>query len=176
MKFSEDILRQFDLEPQEEREPVNVMQIREMLEFMRQCAERIVKKSRKYLECSDEETKEDCIDIVTARLNDFTQVFKDLMIFMRKEEGTHNGGTSLRYGMTSFETFDFEQTEEEKLFLRELLLRNEITNDYFNRELHQQKLIWIMQHCADGAVDVYNNIYEYCSKKNLLKKYADKNV
>ena len=110
MKFSEDILRQFDLEPQEEREPVNVMQIREMLEFMRQCAERIVKKSRKYLECSDEETKEDCIDIVTARLNDFTQVFKDLMIFMRKEEGTHNGGTSLRYGMTSFETFDFEQT------------------------------------------------------------------
>ena len=66
MKFSEDILRQFDLEPQEEREPVNVMQIREMLEFMRQCAERIVKKSRKYLECSDEETKEDCIDIVTA--------------------------------------------------------------------------------------------------------------
>ena len=98
------------------------------------------------------------------------------MIFMRKEEGTHNGGTSLRYGMTSFETFDFEQTEEEKLFLRELLLRNEITHDYFNRELHQQKLIWIMQHCADGAVDVYNNIYEYCSKKNLLKKYADKNV
>ena len=46
MKFSEDILRQFDLEPQEEREPVNVMQIREMLEFMRQCAERIVKKQK----------------------------------------------------------------------------------------------------------------------------------
>lgn len=176
MRFSEDILRQFDLEPEEEREPVNVMQIREMLEFMRQCAERIKNKSRKYMECEDEEIREDCIDIVTARLNDFTQVFRDLVIFMRKEEGTQKGGSSLRYCMSSFETFDFEKTEDETLFLRELLLRNEITHDYFNRELHQQKLIWIMEHCANGAMDVYENIYQYCVEKAILDKYADKNV
>lgn len=39
------------------------------------------------MECSDAETRMDCMDIVTAKLNDFTQVFKDLVIFMRKEEG-----------------------------------------------------------------------------------------
>lgn len=31
---------------------------------------------------------------------------------------------------------DFSRTEEEKIFLRELLLRNEITHDYFDREMH----------------------------------------
>ena len=73
----------------------------------------------------------DCIDIVTAKLNDFTQVFKDLIIFMRKEENTHKGGVSLRYCMSSFDTFSFEQTIAEKMFLKELLIRNEITHDYF---------------------------------------------
>ena len=46
---------------------------------------------------------------MTARLNDFTQVFKDLMIFIRREEGTYKGGTSLRYCMASFETFNFNE-------------------------------------------------------------------
>ena len=41
MKFSEDILKQFDLEREEEKEPVNVMRISEMLDFMKLCAERI---------------------------------------------------------------------------------------------------------------------------------------
>lgn len=175
MKFNEDVLRKLGMEPDGKKEPVNVMQISEMLQFMKQCAERIVSKSKRYMECGDAEIQMDCIDIVTARLNDFTQVFKDLIIFMRKEEGTYKGATSLRYCMVSFETFDFEETEEEKLFLRELLLRNEITHDYFNRELHQQKLIWIMENCADGAVDVYRDIYDYCSRMKLLCKYADRN-
>jgi len=56
---------------------------------------------------------------------------------MRREEGTYKNASSLRYCVTSFDTFGFRQTEEEKTFLRELLLRNEITHDYFNRELHQ---------------------------------------
>lgn len=53
-----------------------------------------------------------------------------------KREETHRGGTSLRYCMISYETFGFDETDNEKIFLRELLLRNEITHDYFNRELH----------------------------------------
>ncbi len=176
MKFSEDVIKQLGFEPDEEKEPVNVMQIGEMLQFMKQCAERIADKSQKYVSSSDAEIQMDCIDIVTARLNDFTQVFRDLIIFMRKEEGTHRGGTSLRYCMVSYDTFDFDETTEEKTLLRELLLRNEITHDYFNRDLHQQKLIWIMEHCAYGAVDVYRNLYGYCLERHLLEKYADKNV
>ncbi|MCI8662194.1 MAG: hypothetical protein HFG69_02850 [Hungatella sp.] len=176
MKFSEDILKGLGLEPDEKKEPVNIMRIGEILEFMKQCAERIVKKSRSYTECRDTEIQMDCMDVVTARLNDFTQVFKDLIIFIRKEEGTYKGGKSLRYCIASFETFDFEETEKETLFLRELLLRNEITHDYFNRELHLQKLIWVMENCAEGAEDVYRDVYAYCSKMKLLDKYADKNT
>lgn len=78
--------------------------------------------------------------------------------------------------MSSYDTFDFQQTEEEKTFLRELLLRNEITHDYFNRELHQQKLIWIMENCCEGALDVYYSLEKYCNEHNLLDKYTDKNA
>lgn len=150
MKFNEDILKQFDLTPEEEKEPVNIMQIREMLQFMKSCSDRIVQKSQKYMKTVDADEQLDCMDIVTVKLNDFVQVFKDLIIFIRKEEGTYKNGTSLRYCMSSYDTFDFQQTEVEKIFLREMLLGNEITHDYFNRELHQQKLIWIMENCSEG--------------------------
>lgn len=46
MKFSEDVLKALNLEPQEEREPVNVMHVADMLLFMKTCAERIVQKKR----------------------------------------------------------------------------------------------------------------------------------
>jgi len=173
VKFSEEILKEFDLEPQVEREPVNVMKIEEMLRFMKLCAERIIKKSEIYRLTNDVDTQMDCMDIVTVKINDFTQVFRDLLIFMRKEEGTYKGGNSLRYCMTSYDTFEFQQTEVEEIFLRELLLRNEITHDYFNREMHLQKLIWIMINCSEGAMDVYYNINEYCVKHELLDKYAE---
>lgn len=176
MKFSADVLKQFNLEPEEEKEPVNVMKISEMLDFMKLCAERIDSKSKRYTECSDVEVQMDCMDIVTAKLNDFTQVFKDLIIFMRKEEGTHKGGGSLRYCMASFDTFGFDKTEAERDFLKELLLRNEITHDYFNRELHQKKLIWIMMNCSQGAIDVYDDLKMYCLEHDLLDRYADKNM
>ncbi len=176
MKFNEDMLKEFNLEPNERLEPVNVMRIDEMLEFLKACAERIMQKSKKYIDTTDADIQLDCVDIVTVKLNDFTQVFKDLVIFMRKKEGTYKNGTSLRYCMNSFDTFEFQQTEEEKLFLKEMLLRNEITHDYFNRELHRQKLIWIMENCNEGALEVYYHIFDYCTKHDLLMKYADRNT
>ena len=51
------------------------------------------------------------------------------------------------------------------------MLRNEITHDYFNRELHQQKLVWIMENCTEGALDVYDNLYRYCIEHHLLNRY-----
>ena len=36
MKFSEEILEQFDIEPPVDHEPVNVMKIRDMLDFLRE--------------------------------------------------------------------------------------------------------------------------------------------
>lgn len=175
MKFSEEILKEFNLEPDVEKEPVNVMQISEMLEFLKVSAERIMQKSKLYEKTEDSAVQMDCVDIVTAKLNDFTQVFRDLVIFMRKEDGVVNNNTSLRYCIAGFDTFDFEQTESENLFLRELLIRNEITHDYFNREMHQQKLVWVMLHCSEGALEVYKDIYEYCAHRKLLSRYLNKN-
>ena len=139
MKFSEDIIKGFNLEPLEEKEPVNIMQVEDMLQFMKNCAERIVQKSEQYIKTNDVEVQMDCIDLV---------------IYMRQKEGTYKNGNSLRFCMTSFDTFGFRQTEEEKTFLRELLLRNEITHDYFNRELHQQKLIWNMVNCLFWLINI----------------------
>lgn len=173
MKFSEDLLKEFNLESETEREPVNVMKVDDMLSFLKLCAERIFCKSELYCKNSDANVQLDCIDIVTAKLNDFSQAFCDIIIFMRKSEGTYKGITSLRYCINSFDTFEFNQTEQEQLFLRELLLRNEITHDYFNREMHLQKLIWMMQNCSHGALDVYNNLYDYCKKQNLLNCYSE---
>lgn len=129
-----------------------------------------------YISTLDADTKADCIDIVIARLNDFTQVFKDIVIFLRKKEGTHKSGLdSLRYCITSYDTYGFEKSEDEKRFLSELLLRNEITHDYFNRELHQIKLIKMMQTCIAGSYDVFSNLQSYCMDLGLLEEYLDRN-
>ena len=176
MKFSEDILNQLNLQPMKQKEPVNVMQVHELLEFLKMSAERIHSKSELYCKETDPDIQLDCMDIVSAKLNDFSQVFKDLILYMRLKEGTLHTNGSLRYSITSYDTFGFEQTEKEKIFLRELILRNEITHDYFNREIHQQKLIWIMENCSEGALDVYHNIKDYCTKKDLLNDFVDKSV
>lgn len=176
MKFSEELLKEFDLQPEAEKEPVNIMQISEMLEFMETCASRIDRKSQVYQETGDEETRMDCIDIVTAKLNDFTQVFRDLVIFMRKEEGSDQSSGSLRYCVSSYDTFGFKQAQKEQDFLKEMMIRNEITHDYFNRDIHQQKLIWIMENCSAGALDIVKNIEGYCSEAGILEKYARRNA
>jgi len=174
MKLSEDILKGFDVTPIEQREPVNIMKVSAVLAFLKESAERIEQKSELYIKTADANVQADCIDIVTAKLNDFTQAFRDLVIFIRKTEHTHHGNESLRYCITSYDAIEHQQTELEQAFLRELLLRNEITHDYFNREIHLQKLIGLMTHYSGGAVDIYNHLYQYCEKNDWLEKYVDK--
>lgn len=74
----------------------------------------MIRKSQLYDKTENADIQMDCIDIVTAKLNDFTQVFKDLVIFMRKEEGIVKNAASLRYCISSFDTFEFRQTKAEK--------------------------------------------------------------
>lgn len=175
MKLDESILAQFDLNPQEEREPVNVLRIADILDFMKESTKRIIQKSEHYFQTDNADEQVDCMDIVAMRLNDFTQAFMDLVIFIRTNEHTYNGHSdSLRYCITSYDTLFEEQTAEEKQFLNELLLRNEITHDYFNRELHQKKLLSMMEHCAGGAEEVYERLYRYCQEKSLLDVFVDK--
>ena len=78
--------------------------------------------------------------------------------------------------MTSYDTLVNNQKEEEKHFLGELLLRNEITHDYFNREIHLRKLIALMQNYSEGALDVYKQLAMICQDRGLLDKYVDKNA
>ena len=117
------------------------------------------------------------MDIVAIRLNDFAQAFIDIVIFIRKSEGSYNGkSSSLRYCVTSYDALVNNQKEEEKHFLGELLLRNEITHDYFNREIHLRKLIALMQNYSEGALDVYKQLEMICQDRGLLDKYVDKNA
>ncbi len=176
MKLDDSIIDQFDLEPEDNREPVNVMKVSELLDFLKESASRIVSKSGQYFATLDADLQADCLDIVAIRLNDFAQAFIDIVIFIRKEEGSYNGkSSSLRYCVTSYDTIASNQKEEEKRFLNELLLRNEITHDYFNREIHLKKLIALMQNYSQGALDVYNQLSKICQDKGLLEKYVDKN-
>ena len=176
MKLDESIINQFDLEPNHVSEPVNVMKASEVLNFMKESADRIVAKSKIYFDSSDADIQADCLDIVSVRLNDFAQSFMDIVIFLRKEEGSYNGKSSfLRYCITSYYTLINGLQDIEKQFLTELLLRNEITHDYFNREIHLQKLISLMQNCAEGSVEVYKQLAKICEDKKLNNRYVDKN-
>ena len=78
MKLDESIINQFDLEPNHVSEPVNVMKASEVLNFMKESADRIVAKSKIYFDSSDADIQADCLDIVSVRLNDFAQSFMDL--------------------------------------------------------------------------------------------------
>ena len=174
MKFSEDVLTSLNLEPLKEKEPVNIMKISEMLDFMKKSSERIFNKSKLYVSIDDSDIKADCVDIVATKINDFTQVFMDLVVFIRRLEKTYTvSKASLRYCSTSYETFGFSLTDAERKFLDELLLRNEITHDYFNREIHQQKLIAIMENYSVGALDIYDNLLRYCQDHNYMDLYAN---
>ena len=97
------------------------------------------------------------------------------LIFIRKKEDEKVNETgSLRYCIRSYDELEIKQTDEEKQFLNELLLRNEITHDYFNREIHQQKLISMMQNSMVGSADVYRHLYDYCKKRDWLILFADR--
>lgn len=72
-----------------------------------------------------------------------------------------------------YEAFGFSLIDCERKFLDELLLRNEITHDYFNREIHQQKLIAIMENYSAGALDIYDNLLRYCQDHNYMDLYAN---
>lgn len=170
MKISKEIIESLDLNSPASKEPVNVMECQEVLALIRNVSKRMFSKSELYMEEKDADVQLDCIDIITAKLNEFAQIFRDIILFMREQEGTHDGPVSLRYCISSYDSFGFPQSNSEEQFLRELLLRNEITHDYFNMDIHQQKLIGIMENCMDGAIDVSEHLYKYCEEHNLLKK------
>jgi hypothetical protein len=67
-----------------------------------------------------------------------------------------------------------DRADGRKTVLNELLLRNEITYDYFNREIHQQKLISMMQNSMVGSADVYRHLYDYCKERDWLMLFADR--
>lgn len=175
MKLDESIISQYNLDPNYKREPVSTMKVSDLLCFIKESADRIVQKSNLYIKSSDADIQADCLDIVAMRLNDFVQALIDIVIFLRKEEGSYNGkSSSLRYCITGYDAMFENQSLLEKQFLGELLLRNEITHDYYNREIHQQKLISLMHNSAIGALDVYDHLKQYCEERSLLDKYVEK--
>ena len=85
MKLDDSIIDQFNLEPEDDREPVNVMRVSKLLDFLKESATRIVSKSQQYFSTEDADIQADCLDIVAIRLNDFAQAFIDIVIFIRRK-------------------------------------------------------------------------------------------
>ena len=81
MRLDESIIEQFDLNTDADREPVNVIKVSELLDFLKQSAFRIQSKSELYFKTTDADIQADCLDIVAVRLNDFAQAFIDIIIF-----------------------------------------------------------------------------------------------
>ena len=60
MKLDDSIIDQFNLEPEDDREPVNVMRVSELLDFLKESATRIVSKSQHYFSTEDADIQADC--------------------------------------------------------------------------------------------------------------------
>lgn len=175
MKLSEELLEAFDLEALTSKEPINIMKVSEVLEKLKFASDRIIKKSDLYIYNQDADIQLDCIDIVSSQLNDFVQIFKDLMLFIYSKQESSNGGKdSLRFCMNLYDLLGFAQTPDEKGFLRELTLRNELTHDYFNSELNRQKLETLMISYSHGSADIWRNLKDYCISNDYMDSIVDK--
>jgi len=173
VKIDPEIIKSMNMEVKPERIQVNTSLCKDVLDFIKQSSDRIIKKSDLYVTSEDADVQCDCIDIVAFRLNDFVQSFIDLVSFISKKEGVFNRGdsaVSLRYCISLYEKIFDGLTDKENMFLEKILLRNEITHDYFNREYHQEELKSLMVSCASGSVDVVERLYSYCANKELLNE------
>ena len=45
--------------------------------------------------------------------------------------------------------------------------------EHVTREIHQQKLIAIMENYSVGALDIYDNLLRYCQDHNYMDLYAN---
>ena len=77
MKLDLSILEQLDIDPHESREPVYAMRVSDMLVMLKEDADRIIARSDRFFSTEDADVQADCIDIVSARLNDYVQVFME---------------------------------------------------------------------------------------------------
>lgn len=137
---------------------------------MERISTKFYNKSVLYQNSSDCSLKEDIIDIVSSQLNKFVQAFKDIITFIsEKENNPLDKGSSLRRCVSECESI-LDINETGKDFLKELVLRNELTHDYFNFDINEQKLISIMYNCPDGALQICDAIKEYCIKKDILQE------
>ncbi len=57
MKLDESIINQFNLNPNESREPVNTMKVADLLDFIKESSVRIVNKSELYIKTEDADAK-----------------------------------------------------------------------------------------------------------------------
>ena len=106
MKIDPEIIKSMNMEVQPERIQVDTSLCKDVLDFLKQSSDRIIKKSDLYVTSEDADVQCDCIDIVAFRLNDFVQSFMDLVSFIAKKEGVFNRGdntVSLRYCISLYE-------------------------------------------------------------------------
>ncbi len=177
INMPDDILEKFNLQDKQAKTYITKMSIAEILKRMDNVALRISDKSNIYMSTNDTDTKKDCIDIIKTQLNDFSQMLRDLIIRISKENGVVlDKDTKLRRAISEFIDMDISSDKETINFLNNLHLRNEIIHDYFNYDTVEEEIIRIMYNYATQPIRVVEDIREYCEDKGFLDLvvYKDK--
>lgn len=175
IKIDESVLEQIDAEPQKPKLPVNGMKLSEILDFLYAASDRIIEKSDLYQKTKDESTQIDCIDIVSTKLNDFSQAFMDIIKFIQiKENKRLDKKDGLIKCVNIYKQIDTNQSIIAEEFLNRLAIRNDLTHDYFNYIIHKDNLIALMINYSDGAKEICDFLYIYCQGRGLLQDYVDK--
>ena len=174
IKIDESILEQFGINPVV---PVitNGMKLSDIIEYMSKAAQKIVSKRDAYLATDDESEKDDCLDIASERLNQFSQAFMDIIKFIKiKESAPLSKEEGLIKCMRTYKIMNDTMSSEEENFLNSLSLRNDLTHDYFNYIVHKENLATLLVNYADGAMETCEFLKNYCSKKGFMEDIVNK--
>ena len=177
INIDESILEQFNLQPKAPEIQVNGMKLSEIIKYMERVSEKLIDKKDLYLNTDDESVKEDCIDIASEKLNQFTQAFMDVIKFiMIKEKSPLSKEDGLIKCIRVYRNLNDSIYFEENEFLNGLSLRNDLTHDYFNYVVHTDNLISLLVNYAKGSLQVCDFFTQYCEERGYIDEFVDKNL
>lgn len=175
IEINNDILKQFNFKPAKQNIITNGMKLEDMFDYMEKASNKIINKSELYQKTSNFETEEDCLDIASEKLNQFTQVFMDIIKYIRiKENCPLDKEDGLIKCCRIYKKLNKTRSDIENGFLEGLSLRNDLTHDYFNYISHRENLIKLLINYSHGSIEICNFLKNYCIKKNMMNDIITK--
>ena len=170
MKIDDNILKQFCLDGQDEIIEKKGMTISEILEFLRSTSKRMITKTNTYFKSDDLLEKEDCLDIIGYRFNDFIQAFIDLIKYLKSIDGNPlDKKDGLSKCVWEYKRMRDKLGQDEEVFLNNMTIRNDLAHEYFSYEMNRNKLVNLITNGIEGSSAICDFFDEYCNAHNLLE-------